>query len=687
MFLIAVVSALLYLAGANGAPIAGASVTFIDSARHSVQVSSDAGGAARAPADFDAVRARVQAKGFEPADAAIVAPVQHLTLEPLLPVVASVNVATGSPQTLHALPVAAAALDRETIALSSAPATDALLRTLPGFDPQRSNSAFTNYGQLRASFSGAGNDRGLVLVDGIPAQDGFGGQVDWLAYPSSDLTFAELLRGAGSALYGTGAIGGVLDLHTYRPQFGASGSQIAGGLNAGTDSYGQEWLNARSNEGGRFAASIALQQQRASYFDLPPGYSSPIDTAAVARSGAADLQTAYAFSPNDVIEAGERIASDAQDEGRPNYSMGRRFNQFDTHFTHTGQHSSITAIAYERNAYIVNIADLFPAKPGILRYLQDVPTTESGAIAQWTVDSPASTFGMRADGRWIRGATYQYSGSGTVQSSVFGRQNLGGLSLQETMRSRRWETILGGRVDRVFAPRAAVRYALTHQWNLRASAGTGFRLPYLNELLRSYVIAGVTYAANPNLSPERSWTASAGADWSSGRYRFSADLLHTVVNDAIMFRTISSTQELRSNIPQAQTDGLSATFTDALTAQSRLSFFATQQLARVTQGPSAILGDQLQYVPRSSASLAYETLAGRVRAGADLSYIGQTYADDLNTEPLGTALVGDVRFLVPFSSALSFSVSGSNIFSARYRSSVDRWAMPSLFSIGIQTNP
>ena len=60
-----------------------------------------------------------------------------------------------------------------------------------------SNSAFTNYGQLRASFSGAGNDRGLVLVDGIPAQDGFGGQIDWQAYPPNDIQFAELLRGAG----------------------------------------------------------------------------------------------------------------------------------------------------------------------------------------------------------------------------------------------------------------------------------------------------------------------------------------------------------------------------------------------------------------------------------------------------------------------------------------------------------
>src|SRR5690242_1966057 len=108
-----------------------------------------------------------------------------------LPIIVNVRVATGSEQSLHALPVSASALDQAAIQTTSALATDSLLRRLPGFDRTRSNSMFTNYGQLRVSFAGSGNDHGLVLGDGIPAQDGFGGQVDWSAYPTSDVQRAE----------------------------------------------------------------------------------------------------------------------------------------------------------------------------------------------------------------------------------------------------------------------------------------------------------------------------------------------------------------------------------------------------------------------------------------------------------------------------------------------------------------
>lgn len=94
------------------------------------------------------------------------------------------------------------------------------MRALPGFDRTRSDSAFTNYGQLRASFSGAGNDRGTVFVDGIPAQNGFGGQIDWQAYPTEEIQRIELLRGPGSARYGSGAIGGALDIAAFGPQTG-----------------------------------------------------------------------------------------------------------------------------------------------------------------------------------------------------------------------------------------------------------------------------------------------------------------------------------------------------------------------------------------------------------------------------------------------------------------------------------
>ena len=128
---------------------------------------------------------------------AIATPTPTPTPSPL-PVIGTVRVVTGSQESMHNLPVPASVLDQQAISLPAVTG-DQVLRYLPGFDRNRSNSMFTNYGQLRVSFAGLGNDRGLVLADGIPAQDGFGGQVDWAQFPAADLVRAELLRGPGSA--------------------------------------------------------------------------------------------------------------------------------------------------------------------------------------------------------------------------------------------------------------------------------------------------------------------------------------------------------------------------------------------------------------------------------------------------------------------------------------------------------
>lgn len=687
MIAVAVIGAALLLSGTGGTPLAKAAVTFVDRGHHRTLKTSDAAGVARAPSNFDAVRALVRAAGYDDADVRVEEATQRVLLTQTLPVIGSVRVATLSPQSLHLLPVPAAALDHSAITLRAATTADAMLRALPGFDPVRSNSAFTNYGQLRASFAGAGNDRGLVLVDGVPAQDGFGGQIDWQAYPPNNIQSAELLRGVGSALYGGGAIGGALDLRTYGPDVSAATPQTQVTVSAGSDAFSEEWLNMRTRVGSKASTSLSAEQQRSSYADLAPGYQSSVDHAATARSGAVSLRARYEFSPNDALEIGERIASDTQDEGRPNYTLGRNLNQFDARLSHMRPRGAAWLDVFARNAFVVNSTDAYPSKPGALRYIQDIAVRERGAAGNWVVDSGSSAFAARADGRWIRGAAYQYGAGGAAQSAVAGTQNRGGFGVQETLRSPRLETIMGARIDRLVSPRAALRYLLSPTWNLRASGGSGFREPFLNELLRSFFIGNVQYQANHALSPERSWTLSGGADWSDGRTRVSADVVHTHVRDAIAFRTIDAEHQQRSNIAQTQTDGATFTLTRALSTDSRLTIAVTAQHARVINGPRSMIGKRLQFVADTTGTIAYQTSKGSFRAGFDFSYLGQAYADDLNRQPLGTAWVGDGRVQIPVGSQAALIVSATNIFSARYRSSIDRLGPPAVLSVAVTFTP
>jgi len=165
----------------GGRPIAGAAVDFVDERGALDPEQTDLAGPAAPAARFAAVAAQIRKAGFESLRVEVRRNgelARLVRLVRVLPIVGSVTVATGTLKSLHDVPLATSVIDRSTIALAQTTSVDRLLRALPGFDRTRSNSAFTNYGQLRASFSGAGNDRGAVLVDGIPAQDGFGGQID-----------------------------------------------------------------------------------------------------------------------------------------------------------------------------------------------------------------------------------------------------------------------------------------------------------------------------------------------------------------------------------------------------------------------------------------------------------------------------------------------------------------------------
>ena len=603
--------------------------------------------------------------------------------------IVTVRVATASAETLHALPVAASALGEVAIARSSALTADDLLRLLPGVDRTRSNSQFTNYGQLRVSFAGAGTDRGLVLVDGVPAGDGFGGQIDWAAYPVEELSRVELLRGAGSALYGPGAVGGVLSMSTYRPR--NLTSPVLFSAQAGSNDFGRAFARAATSLGSRADASFAVSSQYMSYADLPPGYTSPIDSPASSRSSTASLAFSYDASHYVSLRYDYRGAWDYQQEGRPNYDMWRRSYQHAIGVNGATARGATDLTFFTRDGRITNRSDQFPATPGVLRYTQDIPTSESGMSAGWTVASDRSIFAMRADGRFIHGATTQYGPANAVQSAVAGSQTLAGLALEQTWRGPRFEFVAGargdlesvatGRQDRAVSPRAALRYDLTKNLAVRVSDGAGFRVPYLNELIRSYQIGTVRYLSNPNLVPERSSSLSAGIDWAHGPSRLAIDLMHTVVNNALGFATIDATHQQRTNFGQARTDGQTATYTyDA--SCTHLTLSETTQYARLTQGPAASLGKRLQYVPQASASATLDRNVGALLVGTSLSYAGQTYADDLNTQPLGTALIAGAHVGIPLR-GFELRIEASNLTNARYLSSIDRFAPPATVSIGL----
>jgi outer membrane receptor protein involved in Fe transport len=710
--LAAIVAALepsLILVDDDGFPIAQAGVRFFaaDGSVDAEQAGRD--GEASPRQGFTAVEAAIDAPGFDTVRVKLNGARTRIVLRRAPAVIGSVRVATGSQASLHRLPVAASVLDTQALRDSPAATTDALLRDLPGFDRTRSNSAFTNYGQLRVSFNGAGNDRGVVLVDGLPAQDAFGGQVDWAAYPPENIVRAELLRGAGSALYGSGAVGGVLGLQTRGPagtaRVPAEGvASVAGGGLSRSDGS----LFYRTPLGEKLAASLWTSTTNASYSISPDNQRTSVDRPARSQSDATQLRVRTVGGTSS-FEGSFLFSTDAQAQGRPNYDFGRTLAQEALRWDRTGERTETSLVAYNRETKVLNIADQFPTKPGELRYIQHVPTWESGFYAGWTARSPNFILDLRADARSVHGISDQRGGDGTLQSLGSGSQLLEGFAVQTTFRNGRFEALAGARYDRVnfsagqlidraangvttivrapgrsdaaVSPRVALRYDLSPAVTLRTSSGAGFRAPYLNELVRGFQIGAVRMAPNPDLIPERARTDGAGIDVLGRGSRLAFDVTRTVVNDAIAFVTISPTLQRRSNVARTRTDGALATYTAMIGRCTRARLSGQTQYARVTDGPPAIIGKRLAYVPDRAAIAAIDAQAGPVRYGVDAAFVGTAYADDLNTQPLPRVLLIGARVTAPFADGGSLTLSVENLTNRQYLSSIDRLGPPAAVTL------
>src|SRR5438105_2565914 len=124
--------------------------------------------------------------------------------------------------------------------------------------------------------------RVLLLVDGVPANQGDRGGIDWDMVPLAEVAHVEVLKGAGSSLYGSAALGGVVNVITRETPLGfharirATGGAYAnppfdvwrfrggvgalGGLDA-TASYGQGAVRGSLTLGGRHSDGYREQDR------------------------------------------------------------------------------------------------------------------------------------------------------------------------------------------------------------------------------------------------------------------------------------------------------------------------------------------------------------------------------------------------------------------------------------------
>jgi outer membrane receptor protein involved in Fe transport len=579
----------------TGAIISGAQVQLISRTQTYKAVSDDEGNFAM-PASTGSGTLRISAAGFSSTtfEWSESASLLTVTLKPAPVaeriVVTAERAATPLDQTAAniALLTAGELNNRTAVTLDDA------LRQVPGFTLfRRSNSLTANPTTQGASARGVGSSgasRVMVLEDGVPLNDAFGGWVFWDRVPRLALDHAEVLRGGGSALYGSGAFGGVVDLIT------RNANNFAIFELAGDSLEGHDLQTQISRQFGRWTASADGEGfGNDGTFVVASGDRGSVDTPATLHFANGRLIIQRSFATMGTVFLSGSLFAEQRNNGTAlqinsthlgeirsgtDLTVGKNIISARIYGTGEHYHQSFSAVSPDRNSEI-------------LTRWQTAPSDQIGFSIYWSrpVLNLQLTTGM--DGRSIHGQsdeTIFSAASPTSLASAGGKSNIVGgfleiskainrrLRLSGGARLDWWsnldgfnrtaqladlsatQTILNSHRETAWSPRLGAVYDLGGRWQLTASAYGGFRAPALNELYRTFRVGNVLTLANDQLRAEHIHGVETGIRYLRRRLLLSGSLFQQNVDNPIANVTQSTTAALitrqRENLGSARVRGL-----------------------------------------------------------------------------------------------------------------------------------
>ncbi len=529
-------------------------------------------------------------------------------------------------------PATISVLRREQLEEIPAATLDNRLRNVPGFSLFRRASSLvthpTTQGVSLRGLGSSGASRTLVLWDGIPLNDPFGGWVYWTRLDPQELDRVEIARGATTSAFGDRTLSGAIALFSRPLEMPRlTGSYIAGNRNT------QEVSAGFSESWNRWAASIdARAFTTDGYFIVPAAVRGSIDTPAGVRFVTGNTHLDYTgprhrlFIKADMLVEDRKNGTVLQTNSTSLGTVSGRYFRESANTTLTGLayhtreqfHAGFSAVAADRNSERLTSRQTVPA------------TATGGALymqhrrSQWEAFGGADT--QRSAGESIDRLvpTGLRVGGGTIwERGLFG---------QLQGRFRQALLFVGAREDwtgqggQFFSPRAGV-VAGRGSWRARTSVYRSFRAPTLNELYREFRMGNVVTLANAGLRPETVFGAEVGADWEVKDMRLTVTGYRLALDGLITNVTLTATPSLITRQRQ-----------NAAAALARGVEVEVHQRWRHWQGQLGYLyadsryrtGERIPQSPRhqGSAQLVYQR--GGTTASAGLRSYALQFEDDRN---------------------------------------------------------
>ncbi|WP_198263799.1 TonB-dependent receptor domain-containing protein [sulfur-oxidizing endosymbiont of Gigantopelta aegis] len=443
-------------------------------------------------------------------------------------------------------------ISQEDIKRTQASSLSELLRATPSISLTSNGGFGSNSG---ISLRGTNTDHVLYMIDGVPIGSATSGTTAIQYIPLSQVERIEIVRGPRSSLYGSDAIGGVIQIFTKKD----SQKNITASAGYGSDNTREVTASyANSNEQSYFSGGLsAFNTDGYDFFGHQFAWPSP---AANAADEDDDGYENYSLSLN----AGHQVNNDLKLSGIFLRSQGE--NEYDgygnkntrTEFTEQLLSGTIdlslsdlwtTHLKLSRN-YDKQYNQLsagtaqskFNTKTDLLSWQNDITIRDYDLLSlgiDYKDDKVDSSTEFSEKSRWNKAvfAQYQYLGD------IFNTQVSVRYDDNEAFGSHNtWNMGTGFNLDK--------------NVRITTSYGTAYKAPTFNDM---YWPADAFYSGNPDLKPEESKTFDFGVEITTGNTLWTAHYFATEVTNLITYVSSYPAVSMMENVDEANIDGVELT--------------------------------------------------------------------------------------------------------------------------------
>ena len=570
-------------------------------------------------------------------------------------------------------PVATEVIDRDEITAMGAENMADILEEHPALD------VFRSFRGAGVRVQGLDPEYVLILVNGERVAGRVGGVIDLQRFTAEQIQRVEIVRGPSSALYGSDAIGGVINIITKRGK-----RPVEANARASYGSYNTADLNSTvSVSGDQWSSRTTAGWHRADAFDLNP------DTEATTSSAfnILNVTNQSEWSATDAVTFSSNLEYRLRNQAGVDQSGGGavfdRLNRTETLLATLGSEIFVGEQAkLELSAHYTQFRDQFvqdQRNSTALDQRQDTREQLGQLTAQYNQAFGASHFlsvGLTGLYESLRSQRLSGGRGNRQRVAIFAQHEW--TILQEP----RLVLVPGARVDidsqfgTAPTPKLTARFDPIEDLTLRATYGWGFRAPSFKQLLLIFEnpSAGYVVQGNPNLQPETSRSVNFGVEYKPFDVLWgSINVYRNDIENLIFTQTLNSdSTDLQrigySNIASAYTQGVETSVRAKLLRGLRLDIGYTLTDTYDRQRNRPLEGRALH---RGTASLRYRNSAWgldcmlRSRIVGRRPFYFQSESDTPEfAEPYSTI---DVRFDKRFTvldTELSVFAGGENLLNA-----------------------